>query len=62
MRGEELPTCSMRDVQLLRHHDGIYGPKTESAVKGFQRKKKLKVDGIVGPETTNALGGTWTGE
>jgi len=31
-------------------------------VKGFQRKKKLKVDGIVGPETTNALGGTWTGD
>jgi peptidoglycan hydrolase-like protein with peptidoglycan-binding domain len=41
--------------------DGIFGPKTESAVKGFQRKKKIKVDGIVGPETTNMLGGTWTG-
>jgi len=65
MRGEDVT-----DVQYaLAYHnfspgtiDGIYGPKTESAVKGFQRKNKLEVDGIVGPETTNALGGTWTGE
>ncbi len=41
--------------------DGIYGPKTEAAVKRFQQSKGLKVDGIVGPNTCNELGGLWTG-
>ena len=31
--------------------DGIYGPRTAAAVKAFQRKHGLKVDGIVGPQT-----------
>jgi peptidoglycan hydrolase-like protein with peptidoglycan-binding domain len=31
--------------------DGIFGPKTEAAVKAFQRKNGLKPDGIVGPKT-----------
>lgn len=46
---------------LLREHgynidaDGYYGPKTESAVKSFQRKYGLKVDGCIGPDTWNKL-------
>lgn len=36
--------------------DGIYGPKTVSAIKRFQRKNGLRVDGITGPETLAALG------
>jgi hypothetical protein len=35
--------------------DGIFGPKTEEAVKGFQTSRGLTVDGIVGPQTWKAL-------
>lgn len=36
--------------------DGIFGPQTKEAVKYFQRKNGLKVDGIVGDKTLAALG------
>ncbi len=36
--------------------DGIFGPKTTAAVKYFQRKNNLTVDGIVGKQTFAALG------
>ena len=36
--------------------DGIYGTKTVSAVKSFQKKNGLTVDGIAGPKTLNAMG------
>ena len=36
--------------------DGIYGSATEAAVKYFQRKNGLSVDGQVGDETLAALG------
>lgn len=46
---------------LLKEHgykidaDGYYGPKTQYAVKSFQKKYGLKVDGYVGPDTWNKL-------
>lgn len=40
--------------------DGIYGTKTRDAVKYFQQKNGLKVDGIAGKETLNAMGITNT--
>ncbi len=36
--------------------DGIFGSRTREAVKYFQRKNGLKVDGIVGKKTLAALG------
>lgn len=36
--------------------DGIFGYQTYKAVRSFQYKNGLKVDGVVGPETLSALG------
>ena len=36
--------------------DGIFGSQTLEAVKYFQRKNGLTVDGIAGPATLNAMG------
>ena len=36
--------------------DGIYGSLTVAAVKRFQQKNGLKVDGIAGTQTLNAMG------
>lgn len=36
--------------------DGIYGSQTVAAVKYFQRKNGLTVDGIAGPNTLKAMG------
>ena len=41
--------------------DGIFGSETEEAVRYFQRKNGLAVDGVVGPDTARALGMTLTG-
>lgn len=38
--------------------DGIFGSQTKEAVKYFQRKNGLTVDGVVGKNTLNALGMT----
>lgn len=38
---------------LVEH--GVFGPKTEAAVKEFQKHKRLQPDGIVGPKTWAAL-------
>ncbi|WP_067924098.1 GH25 family lysozyme [Alicyclobacillus shizuokensis] len=46
---------------LAYHHqsvgtvDGLFGPKTDSATRSFQKANGLQVDGKIGPQTWNAL-------
>ncbi len=35
--------------------DGVFGPKTERAVRRYQESRNLGIDGIVGPETGGAI-------
>jgi peptidoglycan hydrolase-like protein with peptidoglycan-binding domain len=35
--------------------DGVYGPKTQKAVRTYQAKHGLDVDGIVGRKTWDSL-------
>jgi rare lipoprotein A (peptidoglycan hydrolase) len=39
--------------------DGIFGRRTKQAVKHFQRRRHLTVDGRVGPVTTHTLSLRW---
>jgi len=58
-RGEQVKTVQ-RKLKNWGYYtgsvDGIYGAKTVSAVKYFQRKNGLTADGIVGAKTFKALG------
>lgn len=35
--------------------DGIFGGNTENAVKGYQARKSISIDGIIGPITWRNL-------
>jgi peptidoglycan hydrolase-like protein with peptidoglycan-binding domain len=53
------PVKTLQYLLRARGHtvtvDGIFGPRTDAAVRDFQRQKGLAVDGIVGPNTWSAL-------
>jgi N-acetylmuramoyl-L-alanine amidase len=58
-RGTEVVNIQKKLKQWGYYHgnvDGIYGYQTYKAVRYFQYKNNLKVDGVVGPETLSALG------
>lgn len=40
--------------------DGEFGPLTENALRDFQRRNELEIDGVAGPETYAKLFGGYT--
>lgn len=54
-RGARGPHVADLQAALGISANGIFGPQTERAVRGFQQKHRLTVDGIVGPQTWGAL-------
>lgn len=58
MSGDDVLQVQQRLIDLgyqPGEADGIYGPMTESAVRAFQERNDLEVDGVVGPLTWAAL-------
>ena len=50
----------LTDLDFLNDKvDGLFGAKTEKAVKAFQKELGLTVDGIAWPQTINALDTMW---
>ncbi len=58
-RGDEVRQIQTRLKQWGYYNgaiDGIYGNQTEKAVRWFQQRNGLTVDGIAGPQTLRAIG------
>ena len=63
-RGDEVSAVQKRLKQWGYYDgavDGVFGAATERAVKLFQKKNGLKVDGIIGSRTAAAIGITLSG-
>lgn len=52
---EQLQQCLNRVINSNLDIDGDFGPKTEKALKDFQKKYKIAVDGIYGKESKAKL-------
>jgi N-acetylmuramoyl-L-alanine amidase len=58
MRGDDVATLQSRLVDMgfdCGRVDGIFGARTEAAIKEFQRSAGVVVDGLCGPATVMAL-------
>ncbi len=54
-RGAQGEAVKLLQARLRAKVDGDFGPRTEAAVREFQRMKGLVPDGIVGPKTWSLL-------
>ena len=54
-RGPEVKALQQQLGMPAAEQDGIFGPKTEQAVRNFQTNQGLQVDGIVGPQTQASI-------
>lgn len=58
--------ASGQDVRAIQRRvgglkaDGAFGPKTAAAIKAFQKRHGLKVDGVAGHQTITALAGHYS--
>lgn len=62
-KGAEVKTLQSKLNSITPYglvEDGIFGDKTEAAVRDYQKRNNLDVDGIVGPKTWAKLGVTNT--
>ncbi len=55
MVGSQGPLVAEVQQALRVRPDGIFGPETDAAVRGYQSRSGLAVDGIVGPNTWSTL-------
>jgi peptidoglycan hydrolase-like protein with peptidoglycan-binding domain len=55
-RGLSGEPVKILQVKLAVTADGEFGPGTETALKAYQQKQGLKVDGIAGPDTFAQMG------
>src|ERR687887_1938431 len=57
--GSERVRALQRRLRRAGEHpgpiDGLFGPRTEAAVRSFQSRHGLAVDGLIGPLTATAL-------
>jgi peptidoglycan hydrolase-like protein with peptidoglycan-binding domain len=54
-RGESGELVELVQMKIKVKTDGTFGPKTEAALRAFQREHLLVADGIVGPKTWKKL-------
>jgi peptidoglycan hydrolase-like protein with peptidoglycan-binding domain len=53
MRGEDVRFAQRKMGNL--NADGVFGPKTDTETRNFQKTNGLKVDGVIGKQTWTAL-------